>query len=197
LRGFFVILWLGSQTCTSLAGISILIALAQHFHHYSIPLLVQFDCFLNVSVTGLFFKLFIIICFDDKMVAKSKIDSLPAFRYLLADDTFYFLILYFLFLYSHVVRLALHIVLRQFRHVRNVGMLREVGGHLELIATCDTEGLKVPPLGFAFAYDCYALFYCHTQLFCFKVNTPEERQIHQLALFVGVVWIHSLVEAER
>ena len=88
LRGFFVILWLGSQTCSSLAGISILIALAQHFHHYSIPLLVQFDCFLNVSVTGLFFKLSKIICFDDKMIAKSQIDSLPAFRHLLADDTF-------------------------------------------------------------------------------------------------------------
>ena len=88
MRGFFVILWLGRQTYTSLTGISILIALTQHFHHYPIPLLVQFDRFLNVSVTGLFFKLFIIICFDDKMVAKSQIDSLPAFRYLLADDTF-------------------------------------------------------------------------------------------------------------
>ena len=67
---------------------SIPIALTQHLHHYSIPLLVQFDRFLNVSVSGLFIKLFIIICFDDKMVAKSQIDSLPAFRHLLADDTF-------------------------------------------------------------------------------------------------------------
>ena len=33
------------------------------------------------------FKLVVIICFDDKMVAESQIDSLPAFRYLLADDT--------------------------------------------------------------------------------------------------------------
>ena len=88
MRGFFVILLLGRQTYTSLTGISILIALAQHFHHYSIPLLVQFDCFLNVSVTSLFFKLSKIICFDDKMVAKSQIDSLPAFWHLLADDTF-------------------------------------------------------------------------------------------------------------
>ena len=73
-------------------------------------------------------------------------------------------------------------------------MLRKVRRHLELIVTCNTEGLKVPPLGFAFAYDCYALFYCHIQLFSFKVNTSEERQIHQLALFVGVVWIHALME---
>ena len=76
-------------------------------------------------------------------------------------------------------------------------MLRETGGHLEFIATSDTEGFKVPLLGFAFAYDCYALFYCHIQLLYFKVNTSEERQIHQFALFVGVVWIHGLVKAER
>ena len=76
-------------------------------------------------------------------------------------------------------------------------MLREVGGHLEFIATSNTESLKIPPLGFAFTYDCYTLFYCYVQLLCFKVNTSEERQIHQLALLVGIVWIHALMEAER
>ena len=58
-------------------------------------------------------------------------------------------------------------------------------------------GSNIPPLGFAFTNDCYTLFYCHDRLLCFKVNTSEERQIHQLALFVGVVWIHGLVEAKR
>lgn len=98
------------------------------------------------------------------MVAKSQIDSLPAFRYLLADDTFYFLILYFLLLYSPST------------------------SRMPSFTSC---------LSFAFTNDCYALFYCHIQLLCFKVNAPEERQIHQLALFVCVVWVHGLVEAER
>ena len=117
-----------------------------------------------MSVTGLFIKLFIIICFDDKMVAKSQIDSLPAFRYLLADDTFLFLNPILPVLYSPSVSRMLS------------------------STSC---------LSFAFAYDCYALFYCHIQLLCFKVNTSEKRQIHQLALFVGVVWIHGLVKTER
>ena len=34
------------------------------------------------------------------------------------------------------------------------------------------------------------------QLLCFKVNTSEERQVHQLALLVGIVWIHRFVQTE-
>ena len=75
-------------------------------------------------------------------------------------------------------------------------MLGKVGCHLELIAASHAQGFKVPPFGFSLAYDCYTLLYCHASLLCFKVNTSEERQVHQLALFVGVVWIHRLVQTE-
>ena len=74
-------------------------------------------------------------------------------------------------------------------------MLRKVGRHLELIAASDAERVEVPPLRLAFAYDCYTLLDCHV-LLSFKVNTSKERQIHQLALFVSVIWIHGLVQAE-
>ena len=120
------------------------------------------------------------------MVAKSQIDSLPDFRYLLADDTFLLLnpILPTFILPLHLKDAFVHELLVMV-------VLLDSSSFIEAI------GSNIPPLGFAFAYDCYALFYCHDQLLCFKVNAPEERQIHQLALFVGVVWIHGLVEAER
>ena len=74
-------------------------------------------------------------------------------------------------------------------------MLRKVGCHLELIAASDAERVEVPPLSLALANDCYTLLNCHV-LLSFKVNTSEERQVHQLALLVGIVWIHGLVQAE-
>ena len=95
----------------------------------------------------------------------------------------------------HVVSIALYVFFCQLRHVRYIRMLGEVGGHLELIAACDAERVEVPPLRLAFANDCYTLLDCHV-LLCFKVNTSKEWQIHQLALFVSVIWIHGLVQAE-
>ena len=95
----------------------------------------------------------------------------------------------------HVISITLDVLFCQLRHVRDVRMLREVRRHLELIATCDAERVEVSPLSLALANDCYTLLDCHV-LLCFKVNTSEERQVHQLALLVGVVWVHRLVQAE-
>ena len=75
-------------------------------------------------------------------------------------------------------------------------MLGEVGGNLELIAACDAERVEVSPLRLSLANNCYTLLDCHAPLLRFKVNTSKEWQVHQLALLVGIVWIHRLVQAE-